>query len=120
MENLERGIENCAGDCLRRDGGSRLEEAEGDAIVAVELNVIERGGDSIPTRHGGRLAALHVSSSGENYVAVPHGLADEDDFDLQRSANDEVPRTQEIDTGGADVASDERDGKIFGYMVNAA
>jgi len=95
---------------LRRDGGSRLEEAEGDAIVAVELNVIESG----------RLAALHVSSSGENYVAVPHGLADEDDFDLQRSANDEVPRTQEIDTGGADVASDERDGKIFGYMVNAA
>jgi hypothetical protein len=105
---------------FRRDGGSRLEEAEGDAIVAVELNVIERGGDSIPTGHGGRLAPLHVSPGGENYTAVAHRLADEDDFDLEGSANGEVPRTQEVDAGGADVASDERDGEFFGDMVNAA
>jgi hypothetical protein len=62
---------------------SRLKEAGGDTIVAVELHVIEGGGDAIPSGHGCGLAALDVSSGGENDVAVTHRFAHENDFDFK-------------------------------------
>src|ERR1700738_2463659 len=89
----------CAREVLaqNRTKVSGLEEAGGDAIVAVELHVIEGGGDSVPTGHGRGFAALHVSPGGEKNATVTHGLADENDIDLERSSDGEGPWAEEID-----------------------
>jgi hypothetical protein len=113
---------NCrqSGDWRSRACSSRLEEAGGDPIVAVELHVVEGGGDSVPTRSGCGVAALHVSARREHDVAVPHGLADENDLELEDRTGRERPRTKEANPGGADVAGHKSDGKLFGDVVNAA
>src|SRR5258708_27356429 len=65
---------------------SGLEEAGGDAIVAVELHVIEGSGDSVPSGHRGGLVALAVSPCGQNYVSVNPPFSDENELDLQQTA----------------------------------
>src|SRR5712664_612004 len=102
-----------------RSKDSGLEETGGDAIVAIELHVDEGGGDSVPSRRGGGFAALHVSSGGEDNVAVAHRLANENDFYLERGADGERFGAKEVDAGGADVAGNQSDGKFFGDIVDA-
>ena len=97
VENLGwRHRKLCANEMKKQSG---LEEAGGDAIVAVELHVIERSGDSIPSGHGCGLVALHVGSGGQNYIAVPHRFTNENDLDLERRSNGERPRAEEIHAG---------------------
>ena len=103
-----------------RTEDSGLEETGGDAIVAVELHVIERGGDSVPTGRGGGFTALHVSRGGEDNVTVPHGLADENDFYLQRGANGERSGTEEVNACRADVAGNQSNGKFLRDVADAA
>ena len=103
-----------------RTEDSGLEETGGDAIVAVELHVIEGGGDSVPTGRGGGFTALHVSRGGEDNVTVPHGLADENDFHLQRGANGERSGAEEVNAGRADVAGNQSDGKFLRDVADAA
>ena len=115
----QRGIEKPVGERIgeKRSG---LKEAGWDAIVAVELHVIEGGGDSVPTGHGRGFAALHVSPGGEKNATVTHGLADENDIDLERSSDGEGPWAEEIDTSRADVARNQGDWKFLGDIVDAA
>ena len=101
----------------RKESG--LEVSGGDAIVAVKLHVIERGGDSIPSGHGRGFVALHVSFGGENHVAVAHRLVDENNFDLERSSNSERSRAEEVHSCRADVAGDKRDRRFLGDIVDA-
>jgi hypothetical protein len=103
-----------------RSDDSGLEETRGDAIVAIELHIIEGGGDSVPSGRGGRFTALHVSSGGEDNVAVTHRLADENDFYLDRGADNKGSGAKKVDTCGTDVARNQSDGKIFGDIVDAA
>ena len=112
----------CAREVLTqiRTEDSGLEETGGDAIVAVELHVIEGGGDSVPTGRGGGFTALHVSCGGEDNVTVPHGLADENDFDFEQSPGGKRFRAEEVDARGADITGDESDGKFLGDVVNTA
>jgi hypothetical protein len=100
--------------------GSGLEETGGNTIVAVELHVIEGGGDSVPTGHGRGFAALHVSSGGEKNATATHGLADEDDIDLERSSDGERPWAEEVDASRTDVAGDQSDWKFLEDIVDAA
>src|SRR6202521_1467089 len=106
--------------CGNRLWESGFEEASGDTIVAVELHVIEEGGDSVPTGSGGGFGALHVSAGGEHDVAVTHGLADENDFELEQSSHGERPGAEEVDAGRADVPGNQSDWKFLGDGVNAA
>src|ERR1700675_5071966 len=76
-----------------------LEEAGGDTIIAVKLHVIEGSGDSIPSRHGCGLVALDVSAGGQNYIAVTHRSAYENDFDLQRGPEGGGPWAGKIQPG---------------------
>lgn len=103
-----------------RPDDSGLEETGGDAIVAIELHIIEGSGDSAPSGRGSGLTTLHASSGGENNAPAPHGLADENDFYLERGADDERFGAKEIDAGGADVSRNESDGKFLGDVVDAA
>jgi len=116
------GYHGCAREVLARNRSddSGLEETGGDAIVAIELHIIEGSRDSIPSGRSGGFAALHVSSGGEDNVAVAHRLADENDFYLERGADGERFGTKEVDAGGADVSGNESDGKTLGDVVDAA
>ena len=97
-----------------------FEVARGDAIVAIELNIIKRGGDSVPPRHGGGLVTLHVGSSSENDVPVAHGLADQDNLEFDASTGSQRLGAKKIDTGRADIARDQRNRKFFGDIADAA
>ncbi len=116
------GYHGCTREVLARNRSddSGLEETGGDAIVAIELHIIEGSRDSIPSGRSGRFTALHVSSSVENNIAVAHGLADENDFYIKRSADGERFGAKEVDAGGADVSRNESDGKFLGDVVDAA
>src|ERR1700688_4613080 len=100
--------------CGNRLWESGFEEASGETIVAVELHVIEEGGDSVPTGSGGGFGALHVSAGGEHDVAVTHGLADENDFELEQSSHGERPGAEEVDARRADVPGNQSDWKFRG------
>jgi len=106
----------------RRENGnnSGLQKAGGHAVVAVELHVVEGGGDSVPAGHGGELATLDVSASGQDDIAVAHRLADQNNFNFDRSADRERPRAEEVNASGADVARDERDRRFLRDTVHAA
>src|SRR6266436_3503132 len=105
---------------LERLRESGLEETRRDAIVAVELHVIEGSGDAVPTRRGRGVGALHVRAGGEHDVTLPHRLADENDFELERRSDGERPGAEEVDARRADIAGNQCYGKILGYAVDAA
>jgi hypothetical protein len=116
------GHRGCARKVLaqNRSDDSGLEETRGDAIVAIELHIVEGGGDSVPSGRGGGFAALHMSPGGEHYVAVAHRLADENDFYLERGADGERSGAKEVDACRADVTRNQSDGKFLGDIVDAA
>ena len=74
----------------------------------------------MPSWGGCGVAALHAGAGGEHDVAVTHGLADEDNFELEQSSRGERSWAEEVDARGANVAGHESDRKLFGDMVNAA
>ena len=99
---------------------SGLEVAGGDAVVAVELDVVEGGGYAVPAGGGSGFATLDMGAAGQDYVAVAHGPADQDDFNFDGGSDGKRAGAEKIDAGGADVASDQGDGKILGDFVDAA
>jgi len=96
-----------------------IEEAGGYAVVAVELDVIERGGYAEPAGHSGGFHAAHMRLRADNHVAAAHGTADEDDLEFDSCAYRKCFWTEEEAAGGADVASDQRDGKVFRDILDA-
>jgi len=99
---------------------SGLKETGRDTIVAVELHVVERGGDAIPSGHGSRLVTLNMGPGGQNNTAVAHRLADQHNVDLDRSSNGERPGAQEVNAGGTDIARNKRDGEFLWSVVDTA
>ena len=61
----------------RQGKESGLEESGGDAVVAVKLHVIERGGDAKPAGHRRGFVTQDVRARGQYHVAVTHWTADE-------------------------------------------
>src|SRR5260370_41223501 len=53
----------------------RLQEAGGDAIVAVKSNIVERCGHAMPARHGCGLGPAYVRQGDHDYISEAHGLA---------------------------------------------
>ena len=100
--------------------GLGFQVARRNAVVAVKLNIIERGSDAKPSGHGSGAGSAHVRQGGGDNVAESQGPADQDDFKFDRGANFQLFGTQEKDASRADVASDERDWKLFGNAANAA
>jgi len=86
----------------------------GDLIVAIEFQIVERSGDAKPARHGSGFDADDASFAGDDHVATAHGTTDQNDFEFDGGSDSELPRAEEKDAGGADVAGDQSDRKIFG------
>jgi hypothetical protein len=89
------------------------EESGGNEIVAVEGDVVEIRRDAVPAGHGCRMNAAHMGVAGHDHVALAQGAAHQDNLQLNRGVYGEWLRAQEIDAGGANIASDQGDGKVF-------
>src|SRR5579885_1077815 len=96
------------------------EETAWNAVIAVELKVVERSGNAIPVGSGGALHAADLSFGSDDDIAAAHGAADEDNFEFDGRADGDGLRAKKIHAGGADVACDKGDGKFLEDGVNAA
>ncbi len=76
----------------------RAKEARGDAVVAIEVDIVKGGGDAKPVGHGGGLAALDAGGAGDDDTAVTHGTADKNDFEFDLGANSDFFGAKEEDT----------------------
>ncbi len=85
----------------------RVKKTGRHAVVAVKLDVIEGCGDAVPAGHGGRLRSANMGPRSHDDVAEAQRLADQHDFQFDRSASRQQPGAKKIDSGGADVASDQ-------------
>jgi len=74
----------------------------------------------VPAGGGGGFATLDVGAGGQDHIALAHGLADQDDFNFDGGSDGQRAGAEKVDAGGADVASNQGDGKIFGDFVDAA
>src|SRR6202790_4481389 len=84
-----------------------------DAVVAAKLQIVERGGDTVPVGHGGGVDAPHLRPGGHQHIAAAHGPADQDNFELNRSTDGKLLGRKKVDTGRADVSRDQGDRKFF-------
>jgi hypothetical protein len=96
----------------------RLQKACGEAIVAIKLNVVKGGGDTVPAGHGGGFHAAHMGHSNHDDVAQAQGFADQDDFELDGSISRKRFGAEKEDASGTDVPGDERDGSIFARAID--
>lgn len=89
-----------------------------DIVVAIEFQIIKGSGDAKPAGHIGGFYAGDAGFADDDHVAAAHGAADENDFEFDRGLQIELARAKEKYAGGAYVASDQGDGKIFGAAVH--
>src|SRR5580704_15132045 len=108
MRSVTRSTAEWKSEVLRRS--LRFQVAQRNAVVAVELNVIEGCGNAVPAGHGRRFRPAYVRHGGCNHISKAHGLADQNDLQLDRSADGELLGAEKIDAGGTDVTGDECDG----------
>jgi hypothetical protein len=87
-----------------------IQETGGEAVVAIKLDVVKGGSDTVPAGNGCRFDAAHMGIGDHDDVAQAKGLADENDLDLNGSASGELLGAKEIDARGANVSRDESDG----------
>jgi hypothetical protein len=92
---------------------SRIQKTRGEAVVAIKLDVVKSSSDAVPPGHGGSLHAAYMSLGNHDHIAQAEGFADQNDFDLNRSACCELLGTEKVNTCGADIPRDESDGMIF-------
>jgi hypothetical protein len=97
-----------------------LEEARGDAVVAVELNVVECCGNTEPTWHGSGFGAADVRHSGNYDIAEAQRAAHKDDFKFDGKADGELARAKEKNASGTDVSGDKSDGGFFRDAAGSA
>src|SRR5713101_2471129 len=86
----------------------------GDVVVAIEFQFVERGGNAEPAGHGGRFEARDAGFADDDHISTAHGAADQDYFQFDDGIERQFARAEEEDTGGADVARDQSNRKIFG------
>jgi hypothetical protein len=97
-----------------------FQKSRGQAIIAIELHIVKRSSDSVPSGHGRRFQALHVRHGGDDHVPTAHGTADQNDFQLDRCPHSNLLRAEKIDARRAKVASNQGDGKFLRDVVDAA
>ena len=98
----------------------RFQKAGRDVIVAVKLDIIEGCGDAMPARHSSGLCAAHMRHGSNDNVSEAQGLAYQHDLKLDRGANRQAHGAEEIDAGGAHVASDQSNWKFLGHSACAS
>src|SRR5690349_2361953 len=60
-----------------------------NAVVAVELDIVERSGNSVPARHSRGFDALDVRSCGDYDISATQRAADQNDLQFDRCAGGE-------------------------------
>src|SRR6266581_3442361 len=91
-----------------------------DAIVAIELDIIEGCGDAKPAGHGRGLYSTYARHRFHDDVAETQGFADQHDFQFDRSSNCKLPGAQKINAGRAYVAGDKGYRKFLGHAASTA
>jgi len=89
-------------------------------VVAIKFQIVEGSGNAKPARCGSGFDADDASFAADDHVAAAHRAADQDNFEFDGGGDSELPGAEEKDAGGADVASDQGDRKIFGAARHAA
>jgi hypothetical protein len=74
----------------------------------------------MPAGHRDGFCAAYVRHRGHNHVAEAQWFADQDNFKFDRSANCQLPGTEKIDAGRADVSSNEAYRGLLGHSAGAA
>jgi len=89
-------------------------------VIAVKLDVIKGGRDAMPAGHSRGFGAAYMSHGSHDYVAEPERFADQNNFKLDGSSDRQLPGAEKIDSRGANVTSDEGDGRFFSHSGSTA
>ena len=89
-------------------------------VVAIEGEIVKAGSDAIPSGHVGGFGTADAGTGGNHDVSIAEGPAYEHDVQRNLSAHDQRFRAEEKYTGGADIASDQRDGILLERTANAS
>src|SRR5215469_17204408 len=95
-------------------------KSAGDVVVAVKGKIIEAGADAIPSGHIGGFRAADMSAGGDHYIPVAQWTAHQDNVQLNLGSRLQRLRTEEKDSRGTDIASDQCYGIFFADTTNAS
>lgn len=98
----------------------KVEKASRNAVVAIKFKIFKRRSDSEPARCGCGFDARDASFADDDHVAAAHGPTNEDYFEFNLGFENQLARAEEENSGGADVARDQRNREIFSATVDAA
>ena len=93
--------------------------AEGDDVVALDGEVVEGGGISVPAGEIGVFAADDVGGGEHLDFALALRALNERDFQFDGLAFGEFARGEEKDAAGADVAGNKGHREGFGLIIDA-
>jgi hypothetical protein len=95
-------------------------EFAGDAVVAVELEIVKRRSDAKPARHVGSFNAANASDGYSDDVSVAQGTANQNNFQFNAGIQFQAFRAKKKNAGRANVARDQRDRIFLGDILHAA
>src|SRR5690242_3595454 len=91
----------------------------GEGIVPLESEIVKAGGVCFPTCHIRFLAAHNMSGGAHLDAATTQRPIDQRDFQLNGHARLHLARRQKIDSAGAYISGDERNGEWFDVVADA-
>src|SRR4030088_3327438 len=108
--------------CSRCEGQKDLQivVAKWQTIIAVKLDIVERGSDAEPAGHGGGFLATDMRAGGNDHVAPAHWTADQNYFEFNGGATDDLLGAKKKNARRADVARHQSNRKIFSDSRYAA
>lgn len=93
---------------------------KGRAVIAIELQFVERSSDAEPARHVRGFDATHARDGDGDDIAAAHRPADQDYFEFDGRIDFETLWAEEKHAGRADVSGYERDRIFFRDACHAA
>ena len=97
-----------------------MEKARRNPVVAIELYIIERSCDPIPSRSGGRFDSANMRGGYGNDVTLAQGTADQNNFQFNACTYGNLFGTKKVDASRADIASYQCNRKFFRNSVDSA
>jgi hypothetical protein len=91
-----------------------------NAVVPIELEIVKRCSDAEPARHIGSFNTANARYGYCDHVAVAQGTAHQNNFQFDASIQFQAFRTEEKNTGRANVARDQRDRIFLRDVLHAA
>jgi len=87
-------------------------------LVALEIEIVETGGQPVPARHVGGFSADDVRRGAHPHTAMAKRTIDQSDLEHDRCARFDSPRRKKIDATRADVLGYQANGQSFRPIGN--